>query len=755
MLYMDPSLDTQSLSTATSSSTPHTPSPSMNEQQPTSSNPNASSSSGSNTVEYGSFEPSQSSAQFYLDYPSSQQQQQQQQQHHHQPPMLSIDVSHSTSSTAPSAAVAVGGSLYRRASFPFVQHDHSMSDFANKYAQNDQQQLIPEAHHHHHHAAQHRYESGYEDQVDLDHHHHHHPHSASAMVVPTQQMLPQQHPPHLFYRPSSSSSSSVSSVSAPPSSFLNPAMSSIPVMHTDDAASKETQYLRRKCFNCGTTEPPSWRRSTLNPGKIVCNKCGLYERTHNKPRPHQFGLRPGNKTRKQPPQGQQPHHHHHHQQQPAGRLSGLSSPSSSPKRHGMSVKKEQLDYSQAMRRGSIASINSGSGASDWDDHSGYSTASSAYHSTLGMAPPFGTHQQHSPAQQHQQQHGLSHHHQGHSSSHVPNHHGHHPYNSAYSMPPPPRSTSHGIRLPQAPPMKVPATGNKAGSSSPVTAPGVNVISGGGNNSHSNHLAHIHTNTSSGNTTSTGNARHSSSPDNMSMLSPSALAAGGLSGSSPYGSSSTGGPSSSVTGGGSGGGVPSSASSSSYSPGSTIFLRGPPQPTPLAPPPMMASADYYARRGSTSQIPHHHHHSASSSSLYHEADMSTMRRGSVGAIGMGGGGMSGYGHGSPFGNNNTGSGGGHHHRAGLPPPSSWNSHYSSAGVPLSEMSLTPTPAPAGGSNSNTSADSTPQLGYANVTSATIGDLTPSPPTHHTHHNNGASASPPIGASIQPEIASLAV
>lgn len=285
MLYMDPSLDTQSLSTATSSSTPHTPSPSMNEQQPTSSNPNASSSSGSNTVEYGSFEPSQSSAQFYLDYPSSQQQQQQQQQHHHQPPMLSIDVSHSTSSTAPSAAVAVGGSLYRRASFPFVQHDHSMSDFANKYAQNDQQQLIPEAHHHHHHAAQHRYESGYEDQVDLDHHHHHHPHSASAMVVPTQQMLPQQHPPHLFYRPSSSSSSSVSSVSAPPSSFLNPAMSSIPVMHTDDAASKETQYLRRKCFNCENTEPLSWRRSTLNPGKIVCNKCGLYERTHNKPRP--------------------------------------------------------------------------------------------------------------------------------------------------------------------------------------------------------------------------------------------------------------------------------------------------------------------------------------------------------------------------------------------------------------------------------------------------------------------------------------
>jgi len=62
----------------------------------------------------------------------------------------------------------------------------------------------------------------------------------------------------------------------------------LPVQHTDDAASKETQYLRRRCFNCHTTEPPSWRRSTLNPGKIVCNKCGLYERTHLRARPLRF-----------------------------------------------------------------------------------------------------------------------------------------------------------------------------------------------------------------------------------------------------------------------------------------------------------------------------------------------------------------------------------------------------------------------------------------------------------------------------------
>jgi len=44
------------------------------------------------------------------------------------------------------------------------------------------------------------------------------------------------------------------------------------ITHTDDAASKETQYLRRRCFNCRTTEPPSWRRSTLNLGKIVSSR---------------------------------------------------------------------------------------------------------------------------------------------------------------------------------------------------------------------------------------------------------------------------------------------------------------------------------------------------------------------------------------------------------------------------------------------------------------------------------------------------
>ncbi|KAK0206964.1 hypothetical protein DFS33DRAFT_1318111, partial [Desarmillaria ectypa] len=99
-------------------------------------------------------------------------------------------------------------------------------------------------------------------QQQQQHHHHHH------------------HPQHQFYQPFPS----------PPS----PILYSFPPYRLT-----QTQYLRRRCFNCHTTEPPSWRRSTLNPGKIVCNKCGLYERTHLRPRPLRFDeLRAGNKARK-------------------------------------------------------------------------------------------------------------------------------------------------------------------------------------------------------------------------------------------------------------------------------------------------------------------------------------------------------------------------------------------------------------------------------------------------------------------------
>jgi len=160
-------------------------------------------------------------------------------------------------------------------------------------------------------------------------------------------------PSHPFYRPQSSGG-----MPPMPMSYMS-SHNGLHVQHTDDAASKETQYLRRRCFNCHTTEPPSWRRSTLNPGKIVCNKCGLYERTHLRPRPLRFDeLRAGNKHRKQ------------------------SKGTVSPKAKMSSiVKKEPREFGIARRSSvsSASSVHSGSGASDWDDNvSVYST---------GSAPP--------------------------------------------------------------------------------------------------------------------------------------------------------------------------------------------------------------------------------------------------------------------------------------------------------------------------------------------------------------------------------
>jgi hypothetical protein len=138
-----------------------------------------------------------------------------------------------------------------------------------------------------------------------------------------------------------------------------------------------------------------------------------------------------------------------------------------------------------------------------------------------------------------QHHSLGHHHAH--QSHAPGHHGHHPYNNSLSMPPP-RSTSSGIRLPQAPPMKVPT---KPESSSPGA--GTGAVPGNLNSNHSGH------------------GSLSSSPDG---LHPSSAHIG-----SPYGAPTH---------------APSPNGQSLYGSGSS--LSG------------LSSPDYYTRRGSTSQIP---------------------------------------------------------------------------------------------------------------------------------------------------------
>ncbi|KAH7914444.1 hypothetical protein BJ138DRAFT_1110631 [Hygrophoropsis aurantiaca] len=207
--------------------------------------------------------------------------------------------------------------MVRRATFPYVRHDH-----------------IP----------QHSYYDGYPPQLYSEpmstEPERHDPQSikledSTPLIVPSQIGFPSHpllhpHPHHPAY---------LSSPNAP---------GSVPIQHTDDAASKETQYLRRRCFNCHTTEPPSWRRSTLNPGKIVCNKCGLYERTHLRPRPLRFDeLRAGGK-RKTPGTADG--------KKPTKAVVGVAQ-----------IKKEPRDGS-LMRRGSVSSTaSSGGGASDWDD----------------------------------------------------------------------------------------------------------------------------------------------------------------------------------------------------------------------------------------------------------------------------------------------------------------------------------------------------------------------------------------------------
>ena len=142
----------------------------------------------------------------------------------------------------------------------------------------------------------------------------------------------------------------------------------IPIQHTDDAASKETQYLRRRCYNCHTTEPPSWRRSTLTPGKIVCNKCGLYERTHLRPRPLRFDeLRAGNKSRKQ------------------SKVASPKGPKILPP-GSMSIKKEEME--PISRRLSVSSTSSANGgSSDWDD-SGKFTALALFGAYADIADSF-------------------------------------------------------------------------------------------------------------------------------------------------------------------------------------------------------------------------------------------------------------------------------------------------------------------------------------------------------------------------------
>ncbi|KAJ6475999.1 hypothetical protein C8R47DRAFT_916478, partial [Mycena vitilis] len=63
------------------------------------------------------------------------------------------------------------------------------------------------------------------------------------------------------------------------------------LLYTDDAMMKPSDGVRRRCFNCTAADTSTWRRSNLSPGKLLCNKCGIFERTHSRARPQQASLK--------------------------------------------------------------------------------------------------------------------------------------------------------------------------------------------------------------------------------------------------------------------------------------------------------------------------------------------------------------------------------------------------------------------------------------------------------------------------------
>ncbi|KAF6761970.1 hypothetical protein DFP72DRAFT_592703 [Ephemerocybe angulata] len=265
--------------------------------------------------------------------------------------------------------------MMRRATFPYVRHDRD--ETLPPLPQQGGQFFPQQQQHQLHSFSARQQEPLYPDSITLSQPGDHYPsphtnyqefddNTSIKLEDSGSMMMPSQN----FYRPPQSSSANMCHPMT--MSYLSP-HTGLPVQHTDDAASKETQYLRRRCFNCHTTEPPSWRRSTLNPGKIVCNKCGLYERTHLRPRPLRFDeLRAGNKARKQNKRTLSPK-----SRVATAAAAGNGGAPGSPNL----VKKEPREFG-LVRRSSVSSISSaqsGSGASDWDDNV------SLYSS--GSAPP--------------------------------------------------------------------------------------------------------------------------------------------------------------------------------------------------------------------------------------------------------------------------------------------------------------------------------------------------------------------------------
>lgn len=82
------------------------------------------------------------------------------------------------------------------------------------------------------------------------------------------------HESHSYHVSSAYNSPSLSHASAgtrdsPLLSYPLPGQNHYTIGYTDDAATKLSDRVRRRCFNCCTTDTSTWRRSNLSPGKVV------------------------------------------------------------------------------------------------------------------------------------------------------------------------------------------------------------------------------------------------------------------------------------------------------------------------------------------------------------------------------------------------------------------------------------------------------------------------------------------------------
>lgn len=98
--------------------------------------------------------------------------------------------------------------------------------------------------------------------------------------------LPLEYPPDLSFAPSPCIGDPRARLDQ-----LFPRIRACEVVYTDDARMKLSEGVIRWCFNCRATGTTTWRRSSLSPGKLLCNRCGLFERTHRRPRPETFPRR--------------------------------------------------------------------------------------------------------------------------------------------------------------------------------------------------------------------------------------------------------------------------------------------------------------------------------------------------------------------------------------------------------------------------------------------------------------------------------